>query len=216
MARKIEAKHIVRLYDLLSSQVDTWIETWERTYTNAKRQNIPEVQDNEEVVYEFIKTASPIVLISLAIGDKNSRDFNEKIAQFQMDMTSPNIFGTIGENARQMPHTRRLAPLLSLYRVRESENSANTKRSCLCGRNHSYRKCWYLVESSRKPGWQPDPAIEARIKEALEKDPQLRAKIEGIKREATRKVLTRKNRRTLRARRPITVHLLSHSLSPAS
>ncbi|KAK9350289.1 hypothetical protein V1523DRAFT_337523, partial [Lipomyces doorenjongii] len=66
----------------------------------------------------------------------------------------------------------------------ESENPTNTKRSCLCGRNHSYRKCWYLVESSRKPGWQPDAAIEARIKEALEKDPQLRAKIEGIKRKA--------------------------------
>ncbi|KAK9234836.1 hypothetical protein V1525DRAFT_31080 [Lipomyces kononenkoae] len=63
MARKLEAKTRYRqaLRSPKSSQVDTWVEAWERAYTTAKKQNIPEVQDNEEVVYEFVKAISSIV-----------------------------------------------------------------------------------------------------------------------------------------------------------
>ncbi|KAK9427166.1 hypothetical protein V1505DRAFT_389053, partial [Lipomyces doorenjongii] len=194
MARKIEAKTKYRqaLRSPLSSQVDTWIEAWERAYTNAKRQNIPEVQDNEEVVYEFIKTVSPIVPDFTGYWRQKLERLQRKDSPIPDGYDIAEYFRNDWRKRKADASYEKTGSFAITLQGRESENPANTKRSCLCGRNHSYRKCWYLVESSRRPGWQPDAAIEARIKEALEKDPQLRTKIEGIKREATRKGLDQK------------------------
>ncbi|KAK9233917.1 hypothetical protein V1525DRAFT_422708 [Lipomyces kononenkoae] len=171
MARKLEAKTKYRqaLRSPKSSNVDAWIEGWERAYTNAKRQNKMSMITKSgywRQKLERLQRKGSQVPDGYEIAEYFRNDWRKRKAD------------ALYEKAGSFAIT---------LQGRESENPVNSKQSCLCGRNHSYRKCWYLVESSRKPGWQPDAAIEARIKETLEKDPKLRAKIESIKNQTTQK-----------------------------
>jgi hypothetical protein len=42
-------------------------------------------------------------------------------------------------------------------------------RNCLCGQQHLFIKCPYLIEAIQKPGWNPKANIKKKVNEALKK-----------------------------------------------
>jgi hypothetical protein len=38
------------------------------------------------------------------------------------------------------------------------------KKECLCGEQHLFRDCPYLVRERQPAGWKPDPAIQEQVK----------------------------------------------------
>jgi hypothetical protein len=57
---------------------------------------------------------------------------------------------------------------------------------CLCGEEHFYSSCLYLMESTRPAGWSPDPEILKRVNESLQKNPRLREKVEAAQNKLTK------------------------------
>ena len=58
--------------------------------------------------------------------------------------------------------------------------SPNPPRECVCGKQHWFNDCFYLMESKRPHGWKPNTEIMKKVEEAL-KNPILRGKVEKIK-----------------------------------
>jgi len=49
-----------------------------------------------------------------------------------------------------------------------------SKKPCLCGEVHSFRKCPYLVTKNQTANWQPDSKIVAQIKQKIESSKRLK------------------------------------------
>ncbi|KAK9234923.1 hypothetical protein V1525DRAFT_411525 [Lipomyces kononenkoae] len=120
VVRRIEAK--TKYGQSLRSPVDAWIEGCERADPSAKGQNIPKVQDNEAVVYEFIKALSP-----------NSRwvryrrifrtDWRKRKAEILYERTGSFAITLQGREGDILPD-------------REGDILPDTKKACLYGKNH--------------------------------------------------------------------------------
>jgi hypothetical protein len=77
----------------------------------------------------------------------------------------------------------------------ESKSNSNTKPSgndrkpkhCLCGKEHPFKDCYYLVESIRPKDWKPDPAIQKQVEEkAKEGSPRMKAAIRWARKNAAK------------------------------
>jgi IS30 family transposase len=58
----------------------------------------------------------------------------------------------------------------------ESTSSPERPRKCVCGKEHYFSECPYVVESIRTKNWKPDPAIEEKFEMKM-KIPKLRGAI---------------------------------------
>jgi len=64
----------------------------------------------------------------------------------------------------------------------QGSNSGNQpKYPCVCGKNHWFSNCFYLIPSIRPKGWKPSAKIEKEIKEKLKSDPRLKEQVEKTK-----------------------------------
>jgi hypothetical protein len=55
-----------------------------------------------------------------------------------------------------------------------SKPSGNDRKpkQCLCGKEHSFKECYYLVNSIRPKDWKPDQAIQKQVDEKVKKGSQ--------------------------------------------
>jgi hypothetical protein len=54
----------------------------------------------------------------------------------------------------------------------------NENSPCLCGEDHCFSACPYLVEQARLAGWQPDARLQQRIDQKLQESGTLRTAVE--------------------------------------
>src|SRR5438045_173828 len=66
---------------------------------------------------------------------------------------------------------------------KNGSKSGSKQYECLCGKNHRFRKCFYIVESRRPKDWKPDPEIAKEIKEKIKTNPKLKKVIEKARKE---------------------------------
>jgi hypothetical protein len=59
----------------------------------------------------------------------------------------------------------------------QEETQNPKKKECLCGEQHLYRDCPYLLRERQPAGWKPDPAIQERINKKLQ-NPRLKAAVD--------------------------------------
>ena len=58
--------------------------------------------------------------------------------------------------------------LENLDDVKTDTKTDAKKKPCVCGEDHQFKDCSYLIESVRVKDWKPDPAIQKQIDEKLE------------------------------------------------
>jgi len=68
----------------------------------------------------------------------------------------------------------------SFYSVRFHQQPKQNTKTCLCGRKHPFRDCWYLVKSKRPSNWTPNQRIEREINEKINRSAKLKDTIDRI------------------------------------
>jgi len=48
-----------------------------------------------------------------------------------------------------------------------SKSEDKRPRQCICGAEHSFKKCFYIVKSVWPKDWKPDPAIQKQVEEKI-------------------------------------------------
>lgn len=85
-------------------------------------------------------------------------------------------------NAQKGHATHRAFP--ASFQGHTIDKTKPEKRSpCLCGDDHRYKDCLYLVESNRTKDWKPNLAIQKQIDEKLQKNSRLKRTIDNIRKQ---------------------------------
>ena len=64
-----------------------------------------------------------------------------------------------------------------------NDKGKGRKSTCLCGEEHRFKECPYLIESCQPNDWTPDPTIQAKIEKKLKQSEKLRETIQRIRKE---------------------------------
>jgi Reverse transcriptase (RNA-dependent DNA polymerase) len=184
--RKLE---LIRQYQELkkaprSQYIDGWLLKWEKTYTEAEKLALPDVQD-DRATYDFLLAVKSIdsvyaatheVLLNEKLKTKEKLPtVHEAIADFRNHLRlnraadksySHSAFATYNGEAQNQP--------------KEQQNSmpGAWSKPCLCDEIHRFSKCPYLVEKARKIGWIANPTIQQKIDEKLATDQPIREAVE--------------------------------------
>jgi len=73
------------------------------------------------------------------------------------------------------------------YQGKPADPDKPRKSICLCGVEHQFPDCPYLIQSIRPEDWKPDPDIEKQIKEKINNNPRLKTKIKYARIDAAKK-----------------------------
>jgi len=190
-ARKIET---LRQYQALQKppkmqSIDKWLKDWEQMYTEAKKLNLAEVQD-ERPLFDFLnalKSVDSVYANTRNIEISDAVDSNREL---------PTLYDVI----EKYRNYRRVNQALSTSKASHSafatfqDEQPSTEPSerpksmrCLCGEDHRFEKCPYLIDFLRSPDWKPDPEIQKRIKEKLQDRPRLKFAVNIARRRAKKK-----------------------------
>ena len=184
-ARKLElSQRYARLRKTPKSQsVEVWLQSWEQTYTECKDLKLPIVEDNLPL-YDFLHAVSELAPEFSSVWTVNLETMEAE------NKTLPDIFRIIGlfrdhqclANARKgkaasaFPVTLKdqvLEPSSGDLKDQKEAKTDTKKKTCICGAEHRFSTCPYLIESKRPQGWTPDPEIQKVVDEKL--------KIPGVK-----------------------------------
>ncbi|KAF2395871.1 hypothetical protein EJ06DRAFT_460133, partial [Trichodelitschia bisporula] len=191
-AREIEMSN---LYQQLkkrprSEAIDTWLNRWEEAYTKCRDLNPPEVSDGNPL-HDFLDAVSDLAPQFSGFW-KNSL----QLLQYQ-GQPVPDIFQIIEyfrndqriskAQAKAASHNAFLASFQGqelTQTIKHEHGKDDRKKACVCGEDHRFRQCPYLIETVRnkKKNWQPNPEVQRQIDEKL-KNPRLREIIERIQKQ---------------------------------
>ena len=155
--------------------IDTWLQRWEKTYADAVKIKMPEVQD-EKPLYDFLLSIQELDPMFVAIQESS---FKEKLHTRD---PLPSLYDLL-ERYRNHLRTQRAtskSPSHSAFAAYQGETTKDSKKPsslntgskehkpCLCGEMHPFRRFSYLIESVRTPEWLPNREIESDPK--IERD----------------------------------------------
>lgn len=68
-------------------------------------------------------------------------------------------------------------------RTQVTKANADKKKptNCLCGEDHQFKDCPYIVESVRPLGWVPNPDTTQQVEKKIKNNPRLKGIINGIR-----------------------------------
>jgi hypothetical protein len=73
----------------------------------------------------------------------------------------------------------------SAFATLRNNSPASPIKTCLCGEEHLFRECQYLIESLRPYGWVPNKKIQQQINEKLIRYKRLAVAVERARKEAS-------------------------------
>jgi hypothetical protein len=150
---------------------EQWLRSWEETYSEAKRLNLPDV-DKNRATYDFLQAIYPI--------DPAFASANE--VHFSKATEIPNVLDLIEEfrnHLRLHEVKTNLSDAYSAFSTLQGVHQDGTQsQACVCGANHRWARCYYLIESIRPASWKEDEGIRKKIDKKLASDPKLKIAVE--------------------------------------
>ena len=157
-----------------SHNIEAWLQSWEQTYTECKELKLPIVEDNLPL-YDFLYAASDIASEFTAVWTVNLQAMEEESKQL------PDIFRIISlfrdhqrlanvrksKPASAFPTTLKDQALESSSGDTKEPKSDSKKWTCICGEEHRFSACPYLIESKRPQGWTANPEVQKKVHEKL-------------------------------------------------
>jgi hypothetical protein len=150
---------------------EQWLRSWEETYSEAKKLNLPDVANNR-ATYDFLQAIYPL--------DATFASANE--VHISKSKEIPNVLDLIEEFRN---HLRLHEAPRSIF---DSHSAFTTLRgvhqdgiqslACVCGADHRWARCYYLIESIRPTNWKEDEGIRKNIDQKLASDPKLKKAVE--------------------------------------
>jgi hypothetical protein len=166
-----------------SQNIEAWLQSWEQTYTECKDLKLPVVEDNLPI-YDFLHAISEVApefstvwtvnLETMEADYKPLPDIFRIISLFRDHQRLANA--RKGKIASAFPASLKDQSLESnasdtkeTKDTKESK-SESKKRPCICGADHKFSACPYLIESVRPQGWTADlevlKKVDAKLKQA--------------------------------------------------
>jgi len=187
-----------------NSDIDDWLAQWQSIYTQCKTLDLPEVHKNR---------ASVAFLNALRDVDTFFTDAElREIQKLEEDgKEGPDVIKLLNryETRRRMfpPQKGRSQPAFVTFQGKSAPDTKENKNSnydivaqqssqqkifeqrkppaiCLCGEDHFFGSCPYLVEVIRPAGWKPNLHVARHINAILKEDAKIRATVERDKEQA--------------------------------
>lgn len=147
-----------------STNINQWIDDWVLTYTQAINVGLPGITTNRQYIYDFIRVAG------------RSFEVYRDMALIRFRDKKTDMFD-VADDFRDYLELRGVSSTKSSFATFKGEtdspsnsNSSGNKRgrsssppTCVCGDQHWFRNCPYLIESKRPQGWRPDPVKQAQV-----------------------------------------------------
>jgi hypothetical protein len=158
------------------TEVDFWLTRWEKAYTDGKALDIPDVAKTRPI-RDFLAAVSP-----------TSPGFSDYWQNRLMDDGSviPDFYSLVQkyrEYRAENPERRLAATHSAFGPTLNGRNPNGTRSPCLCGDDHRFSKCPYLIPQEQPDGWVGDKAKIQKVQEALVSD-RLRDLVEDLRRNA--------------------------------
>jgi hypothetical protein len=175
-----------------------WLQQWETTYAEAEKLNLAEIQDHK-ALYDFIQASKAI---DPAYANAYQVYVDTKLEDDANNV--PTLYNPV-EQFRNNIRTNRAASKLNSHTAyatlqgeahnselpADSQSTQPTKlkqhTGCLCGAQHSWSNCPYLIKQLRPPGWVADEQIQKEIDQKLSTHANLREIIKGKRKAADKR-----------------------------
>lgn len=179
-ARELE---ITKKYQALrryhrNENIETYLNNWEKVYAEAAELKIPEV-DRYRPLTDFLVA---ITEISPGFAASEEAKLTDKIDE---GITPPTLYKLIEKfrNHRRIHDASKEISQGAFATFKDEEQQKETagqkkNRPCLCGEDHRFAYCPYLVETARPEGWSPDETIQKLIEEKIKNSEKLRETID--------------------------------------
>ena len=189
-AKKISVQ--TRWRSLMSSvakqNLDHWTLQVERTYQDAKKLNLPEAYEEAPVdsflaaidsVDPYYAAAQKALLQKAMRVDPKSVSMSDLLEDFRHHMREKTAQKT-SKNAHNAFSTT--SPTFQDQQQGQHQQS-DQKRPCLCGMQHRFSKCYYLMPSLRPESWKEDPKTREEIDAKIKKSWKLKQIIKKLENE---------------------------------
>lgn len=148
-----------------TQDLETWINQWSVTFTEAKEIGIGEVTGTRPIrdflmaIREKEPTFADAHLISLK--NKKSEDLFELIEDFRQHLHLQQLH----QSSKGDTHSAFATKSGTSFR---GQQLLTPPKPCLCGETHWLADCYYLVPENRPQGWRPNVAKQKKVDEALQ------------------------------------------------
>ena len=189
------------------SDLDDWLVDWQVTYTRAKALNLPEVHGDRASI-DFLNALESIdahfAEIQLAEVQK-CEDSGEACADVPTLLNRyevrRRIKNTRHKSSKDQPAFATLRGRSSKTESIDDSNNSSKKDQyhdgkwtngnrtnnrkppgpCLCGEDHFYSSCYYIIDSIRPENWHPKRDIQRKVNDAIQHDAKLQQIVRSIK-----------------------------------
>jgi hypothetical protein len=170
----------VRTRPIRHGKISGWLNDFENAYLAIRRCNLPE-SDDENVKLQFLEAISAV---SHPFAERHADQLDDPRYEQEDFPTLLGRYRSYLTNTEQFKSTTS-SMAFATFRGQNDEASSltesNTKRNtCICGKNHPYSKCWYIIRSKQPKWWKPNKEIEAKVSEAIAKDDKLGRKLKTM------------------------------------
>jgi Reverse transcriptase (RNA-dependent DNA polymerase) len=189
-----------------AQQQEAWLQQYERTYAEAVKTKLPEVQ-GDRPLHDFFDAlrSTDMAYVSgreAVLADRIERkdvppsvkdlleNYRNHLRTTKARMSaskgsSHTAFATLQGTPQENPESEQ-GP--------RQNRSPNPKKlsDCLCGESHRFKDCAYLIEELRGTGWAPNEEIKRQIDDKLSKIPKLRIAVEKAQKQVKEKAPTMK------------------------
>src|SRR6266487_1526576 len=152
-------------------EVEKWLQDLETAYDKAVELHIPDVHRTRphfaftNAVLDLSSTFAEswdIKLLRITDDDASTVLFKDMVREFR-DLCRIN-------KARTKPVHGRHGAFPTSLQGTEADGTPKVYK-CICGEEHRYAQCRYLIPSTRAAGWKPSPTIQKRVDDAMAKIP---------------------------------------------
>ena len=181
------------------SDLEDWLVDWQITYTKAKALNLPEVHGDRASI--DLLNALESIDVHFAENQlaevQKCEDTGETCADVPTLLNRyenrRRIKQTAQKTNKQQPAFATLRGRTSKFESKDKHNEGtsakgnsriNTRKPpgpCLCGADHFYSACYYIIKSIRPTNWHPKMDLQRKVDDSIRNDPKLQETIEGIK-----------------------------------
>jgi hypothetical protein len=158
--------------------IENWLVQWEKAYADGVQLDLPEIK-GRRALRDFLASASGhspgftnYWQNRLMDGGVEVLDFYELVSKLREYLAENTV--------------RQQTPMHGTFGVSMQGKGPDGQSVCLCGEDHRFSQCPYLIRQKRAVGWKPDLEIEKKVKGKLERSESLRLLIEDLQAYAIR------------------------------
>jgi len=185
--------------------MDQWLNEWQGYLVDATEIDLPDVK-NGRIQLDFLFAVQKVnkpwadleIHAFMKVEKDNQPTLLNLIGQYRRsgnlvhaENTTKRTYHAFSaqDNFENHAIARDNPDTVSVPTLQGRKPSRRPFKKCLCGKDHWYHECWYLIESIRPSNWVPDAEIMKTVQQTVERDNRLQDRVKRAQYKATHKAL---------------------------